>query len=100
MPANNNTYIKKSAIHGRGLFAAQPILKNTIIGYLEGKPSLDDGMYVLWLDDETGFEVSCDLKYINHSETPNACYYNDKSVVALKDIKKDEEITHNYGADW
>ncbi len=55
---------------------------------------------MLWLDDKTGFEVSCELKYINHSDSPNACYYNDKSVVALKDIEKGEEITHNYGADW
>ncbi|MBT4195428.1 MAG: SET domain-containing protein-lysine N-methyltransferase, partial [Gammaproteobacteria bacterium] len=39
-------------------------------------------------------------KYINHSDTPNACYYDDKSVVALRDINQGDEITHNYEADW
>ena len=94
------TFVDNSPIHGKGLFSTQYIPGGTILGYLEGKQTGKDGSYVLWLDDETGFEVSCDLKYINHSDSPNACYYNDKSVVALKDIEKGEEITHNYGADW
>lgn len=94
------TYVNHSSIHGKGLFAGQQILKDSVIGYLKGKITHQDGRYVLWLDNKTGFEVSCDLKYINHSDTPNACYYSDKSVVALKDIQQGEEITHNYTADW
>ena len=48
-----------------------------------------------------GIEVLCNLKYINHSEDPNACYYDDLSVVALRDIEPHEEITHNYYSnDW
>ncbi len=93
------TYVAESGIHGKGLFAAESIKKDTIIGYLDGKPTQEDGMYVLWLNGETGFEVSGKLKYINHSDDPNACYYDDKSVVALCDILPDEEITHNYEAD-
>lgn len=96
MPAKELTYAAKSEIHGTGLFARQKILKDTVIGHLEGEITNKDGMYVLWLDDETGFKVSCDLKYINHSGSPNACYYDDKTVVALCDIGVDEEITHNY----
>lgn len=94
------TYVTDSNIHGSGLFAQVLIPENTVIGFLEGKKTRQDGMYVLWLDENTGFEVSCDLKYINHSDEPNACYYDDKTVVALKDIQADEEITHNYEADW
>ncbi len=94
------TFVGESAIHGKGLFAQQTIQKDTVIGYLKGNKAATDGMYVLWLDNETGFKVSCDLKYINHSDTPNACYYDDLSVVALRNINKDEEITHNYEADW
>jgi len=92
--------VADSVIHGKGLFAAESIPAHSIIGNLEGKETLQDGIHVLWLDNLTGFEVSCDLKYINHSDTPNACYYDDLSVVALRDINIDEEITHNYEADW
>ena len=100
MSSNKLTYASHSSIHGTGLFAREEILKDTIIGYLKGKPTQQDGMYVLWMDSKNGFEVGCDLKYINHSDSPNACYYDDKSVVALCDIACDEEITHNYEADW
>ncbi len=98
--SHENFYPGASAIHGTGLFARRAIAKDSIIGYLEGQTTLEDGMYVLWLDHETGFRVSGDLKYINHSDTPNACYYDDLSVVALRDIEAGEEITHNYEADW
>lgn len=94
------TYVKDSPIHGNGLFARTTIEKGDVIGHLEGRHTQQDGIYVLWLDHENGFEVCCNLKYINHSDSPNACYYDDKSVVALRDIKKGEEITHNYEADW
>jgi SET domain-containing protein len=100
MKSSPQTYVDKSQIHGMGLFAGQPIAEGTVIGILKGRKTTQDGMHVLWLDEDTGFEVSCDLKYINHSDEPNACYYDDKSVVALRDIDAGEEITHNYEADW
>jgi SET domain-containing protein len=95
------TFVSDSKIHGRGLFALQAIKKGTLLGYLEGRPTTVDGSYVLWLNDSEGFEVSCNLKYINHSEQPNACYYDDLSVVAIRAIKTGDEITHNYeSSDW
>ena len=94
------TYVAQSPIHGQGLFARKLIAEGSVIGHLEGEHTVQDGIYVLWIDEENGFEVSCDLKYINHSEQPNACYYDDKTVVALRDIQAGEEITHNYEADW
>lgn len=99
MTTSELTYAAKSRIHGMGLFARKRILKDTVIGYLQGELTDRNGIHVLWLDEETGFKVSCDLKYINHSDSPNACYFNDKSVVALRDIAVDEEITHNYDGD-
>lgn len=93
--------VKKSKIHGNGLFARKNIKAGEIIGEVKGKPTKKDGPYVLWIDNlNHGFEVSCILKYINHDSSANACYYDDLTVVALKDIKKGEEITHNYGEDW
>ena len=43
-----------------------------------------------------GIEVLCRFRYINHADDPNACYYDDFSVVALRDIWPGEEITHDY----
>lgn len=95
------TYVADSPIHGKGLYARTPIGKDTIIGKLKGRPCIEDGTYVLWLSETEGFEVSCNLKYINHADKPNACYYDDLTVVAIRDIAADEEITHNYEtADW
>lgn len=96
-----NTYVAASAIHGKGLFANTAIPGDTIIGWLNGKPCSTDGAYILWISEREGIEVLCDLRYINHSDEPNACYYDDLSVVALRDIEPHEEITHNYNSnDW
>lgn len=96
-----NTYVAASDIHGKGLFAKDPIRKGTIIGWLQGRPCTENGDYVLWISELQGIEVICDLRYINHSDRPNACYYDDLSVIALRDIAAGEEITHNYASnDW
>ena len=98
---NDIFYVRESAIHGKGLFAKSEIKKGQLLGQIEGAPAFSDGPYVLWVDEsEKGVEVKCDLKYINHNTRPNACYYDDLTVVALRDIAKDEEITHHYGDDW
>jgi SET domain-containing protein len=98
---NQLTYISESKIHGQGLFARKSIKKGRIIGRLQGKPCAEDGRYVLWLNENQGLKVSCNLKFINHSDQPNACYYDDMTVVALRKISQDEEITHDYeSADW
>lgn len=90
------TYIAESSIHGRGLFAKKTIKKGQVIGIIEGIKTMIDNDYVLWINDKEGFEVRCCLKYINHADSPNACYYDDLSVVALTDISENTEITHNY----
>ena len=93
---NQLTYVGDSGIHGQGLFARKSIPKDFIIGRVRGRPCTSDGTHVLWLNQNRGFKVSCNLKFINHSDTPNACYYDDLTVVALREIYQDEEITHNY----
>jgi|GEM_PF-1801137 len=88
--------VRESPIHGRGLFAKTRIPADTVIGTLEGEAVNEDGPHVLWLDDETGFRVSNDLKYINHATPANAAYYDDLTVATLVDIRPGEEITHDY----
>lgn len=94
-------YVAASAIHGKGLFASVAIPAGTVIGHIRGIPSQVDGSHVLWINADEAIEVTCDLRYINHSDHPNACYYDDLSVVALCDIEPHAEITHNYASnDW
>jgi len=95
------TQVKDSDLHGKGLFAAANIQKNTIIGTLEGKTINTDGLHVLWMNDgQDKFKVENDLKYINHSKQANVAYYDDFTVVALSDISQGQELLHNYGDDW
>jgi hypothetical protein len=95
------TYIARSKIHGKGLFAGTRIAAGSIIGWLETVACDSDGPYVLWISERDARQVTCDLKYINHSDDPNACYYDDLSVMALRDIQPHEEITHDYAcSDW
>lgn len=88
--------VQESTIHGHGLFSTTLIQENTILGFCQIRPAKKkQSPYVLWC--EAGpVEVVCDLKYINHSATPNVAYYDDFSVVALTTIQAGEELTHNY----
>jgi SET domain-containing protein len=98
---HNATYIAASGIHGKGLFAAISIRRGAVIGWLSGRPSEHDGPHVLWVGAREGIEVTCDFRFIKHADNPNACYYDDLSVVALRDLEPGDEITHNYNCrDW
>ena len=88
--------IKSSVIHGKGLFATQRIASGAVIGVIEGRPTRDDGPHVLWLTEDLGFHVLNDMRYINHCSDPNAAYFDDGEVIALRDILPGQEITHNY----
>lgn len=94
--------VKESPLHGRGLFATQFIPQDTVIGWLVTQPAQDhelDSPYVLWVDGEKPVRVHCDLRFINHSNEPNAAYFDDMSVMALRDILPGEEILHDYVGD-
>ncbi len=93
-------YVKKSSIHGKGLFASRGISKGELIGAFQYKKAKKDGPYVLWLTEDDAYTVLDDFKYINHDNKANAAYYDDFTVMAIKKINKDEEITHYYGEDW
>ena len=96
----NSVYVGDSLIHGKGLFAKVFIAAESILGELEGEYTNTDGDHVLWLDQKTAFLVQGNFRYINHSDTPNAVYYDNLEVCALKDIQAGEEITHNYAEGW
>lgn len=89
-------YVDDSPIHGKGLFAKCFIPANSLIGTVQGEITLTDGEHVLWINDYLGIKVGCHLRYINHSDAPNAVYYDNLEVCTLRDIRPGEEITHDY----
>lgn len=93
---SDKVFVATSPVHGKGLFAAKRIKANTVLGRLHGMPTFDDGIYVLWITDELGLELTNDFRFINHSSKPNAAY-SDLDVMVLKDIEPGEELLHDYG---
>ncbi len=97
------SYADKSPIHGKGLFAKKQIRKGTRIGTYEGPRAKRDDTYVLWVQNDNGRWVGIDgkndLRYLNHSSKPNAEFEADE-LYAIRTIRKDEEITFDYGEEW
>ena len=123
-----NPYIrvKKSGIHSKGVFAKKNIKKDTrIIEYLgreithqesellydkmleqHKKDPKKPSVYTFSIDDEKDLDgdVWWNLaKYVNHSCSPNceSMMEEDNTIAlyALRDIKKGEELSFNYGYD-
>jgi SET domain-containing protein len=104
MTANSNNelvYIARSPIHGRGLFAAQPLATGQLIGVYEGPEVAEDGIYVLWIEDDageswTGHRGENEMRFMNHADAPNA-EMDGLNCYALNNIAPGAEITIDYG---
>lgn len=93
-------YVDESPIHGKGVFTSTAIRKNTLLGTLEGVATKRNGVHVLWIDDTEGLKVTNDFRYLNHSRKPNLeidVSGEKPTVVAIRRIKVDEELTFDYG---
>lgn len=104
------TIIKDSSIEGKGLFADEDILKGTITWeFFSGFDIILDELKwkdvnsnyfkkYAFRDKQTGkWIISLDGdQYTNHSHNPNTGPLPDGKMIALRDIKKGEEITCNY----
>ena len=107
--------IKKSNIDNRGLYAATNIKKNTKIIEYKGKiitvketetnPKFDNDKAIYLFNLNKKYDLDGDFKYntarlINHSCDPN-CEVDGVGlklwIYATKDIKKNEELTYDYG---
>lgn len=100
MPNMHKLEVRKSGIHGKGVYAIASIEKGTKIGTYQGEITEEDATYVLWITDENGDEYgvngTSDLKFLNHSHKPNAEFDGDE-LHAMRNIKPGEEITFHYG---
>ena len=107
--------IKKSKIDNKGLYAATNIKKNTKIIEYKGKiitvketetnPKFDNDKAIYLFNLNKKYDLDGDFKYntarlINHSCDPN-CEVDGVGlklwIYAIKDIKKNEELTYDYG---
>lgn len=100
-------YVAKSSIHGNGVFTKKNFKKGETVFILKGekvffpirskKDSEKGPNWVgigrnLWIQVKKGDIVN----YVNHSCNPNIGIKGAVTFVALKDIKKGEEITFDY----
>ena len=107
--------IKNSKIDNKGLYASQSIKNRTKIVEYKGKiitkkqvednPKFDNGKAIYLFDLNKKYDLDGDFKFniarlINHSCDPNCEVYGSGLkvwVYAIKDIKKGEEFTCDYG---
>lgn len=102
-------YLKQSTISGTGLFAAEDIEKGQIILIFGGNLSRKQDRYTGKFLRSTCIGITEELilgenahskkdfsDYINHSCNPNAGLEDAITLVAMKDIKADDEILCDY----
>ena len=106
------TFLKKSSIHGLGLFAGEDIPKGRIVwkfvkgfdivvkqGYINKLPRhTQEWVHKYgYLDNKKGGYVICldDARFFNHSNNPNTLDSSNLTI-ANRRIKKGEELTCNY----
>jgi len=120
MPASaprKSYVVRRSAIHGRGVFAAAPIARGeTIIEYKGERTSWDDAMerpdsdpddpshtFLFELDDGRVIDARVKgnaARWINHSCAPNCETYEDEDgrvfIQARKSIEPGTELSYDY----
>lgn len=123
---NSNLFysVKSSKIHGKGVFANRDISKGTkIIEYVgriipkkegdilaqeqfDSSKQTDSGaVYIFELNNKEDIDGNVSwnpARFINHSCEPNCRYKkidNHIWIVSIRDIKKDEELSYDYGFD-
>ncbi|HBS27206.1 MAG TPA: SET domain-containing protein-lysine N-methyltransferase [Gammaproteobacteria bacterium] len=95
--------VKNSSIHGKGLYARKSIKTGAYLGTYNGPETEDNGMHVLWVEEEDDYWIGRDgknlLRYLNHSEDPCA-EFDGFDLYAIRKIQPKEELTIHYGEDF
>jgi len=96
-------YIKESLQHGKGVFASEPIGKDEPIivfgGPLLHRSEVNFNDYHLQVGEDLYLGVSGQADdFINHSCDPNSGFSDGLTLVAVRDIARDEEITWDYSS--
>ncbi len=102
--------VKKSKVHGQGVFARAKIAAGTpVLEYLgkrlspaAARKQQPDNPYLLNVDAKTTIDGSGDdniARFLNHSCAPNLellVYKKRVFLIALRDIKRGDELTYDY----
>lgn len=109
--------VRRSGIHGRGVFAARTIRKGTTILEYRGErttwaiasrrpdsdPDNPHHTFIFGLDDGTVIDAGVRgnaARWVNHSCRPNCGTYEDEDgrvfIEALRTIRSGEELTYDY----
>ncbi len=92
---------RPSPIHGQGCFALVGIDSGDFIGTFEGDRVRRDADHVLWVSDgerSVGIRGNNVLRYLNHSDRPNAAF-DGFELYAVDAIAAGDEITIDYQPD-
>lgn len=108
---SSKTLVRRSPIHGKGLFATQPIAKGEIVAIKGGHilterqwASLEprfgaaeiqvaEGLFIAPADEG---QRDGGMLYTNHSCDPNIALQGQIAFVAMRDIAPREELTHDW----
>lgn len=98
--------VRRSPVHGRGLFAAVVIPAGTLLGEYEGRqrtwhPGTFVGNWTMRAGDELrDARLSrCVLRFVNHGTPPNVRTEGFRFYAARR-VESGEEITMDYGHGW
>ena len=101
---NKDVIVKSSKIEGKGVFALRNFKKGEIVFKWHPKKTMSKKEIPNLSKNEQEYVCCTDRKcilegiperFVNHSCEPNA-YINNLRYIALRDIKKGEEITEDY----
>lgn len=112
--------VRRSRIHGRGVYAVRPIRKGTrIVEYLgdrishqeadaryESKGPDDGHTFLFVVDEDTVIDAGVggnEARFINHSCAPNCETIIEGGriyIEALRDLEPGEELGYEYGLTW
>ena len=109
---SSKTEVRESKIHGRGLFAIADIAKDEVVAVkgghiVDGKTlrekvvprlgpveiQIDDDLFIAPVTDE---ERELSMLYSNHSCDANLGMRGEITFVAMRDIRANEELTHDW----
>ena len=108
---SSKTEKRRSSIHGRGLFACEPISKDEVVvvkgGYIMTRRQRDEVerrvgpaeiqiTEDLFIGPTTEEERGGGMMHLNHSCDPNLGLQGQIAFVALRDISAHEELTFDY----
>jgi hypothetical protein len=105
--------VKKSGIHGKGIFASTEIPKSAKIMDINGdmidgnecerREEEEENVYIFWNGDDQYIDTAktSKIRYINHDCNYNCDIEENENnglmLVAARDIKAGEELTIDYG---